>query len=198
MQKLKKVKNKCEASGGEDEYEGSYYFDYDEVRYHQAADQTPTQAKSSNKKQKKASQSGVDMSYASSTSSSHNSMVAFSPTYIQPGAGMTYQMQPMEQQQTASGCDLYETPQNERTRLVSINEAFEILRVNIPTFPYERRLSKIDTLHLTISYINLLECVLESNMSLNDYLRAYIDYKSCQPNQQTMIKPLWDSSGTEI
>ena len=31
----------------------------------------------------------------------------------------------------------------EKNRLMSINEAFEILRMNIPTFPYERRLSKI-------------------------------------------------------
>lgn len=85
---------------------------------------------------------------------------------------------------------------SERTRLVSINEAFEILRVNIPTFPYERRLSKIDTLHLAISYINLLEAVLESNMSFHEYLRAYLDYKNqAYFNTGSMIRPLWDSSG---
>ena len=32
----------------------------------------------------------------------------------------------------------------------SINEAFEGLRVCIPTLPYEKRLSKVDTLRLAI------------------------------------------------
>ena len=80
---------------------------------------------------------------------------------------------------------------NERTRLISINEAFELLRFHIPTFPYERRLSKIDTLHLAIAYISLLESVMESNLSLYDYLRAYIDgyrFNMSRP-------PTWATSG---
>ena len=38
----------------------------------------------------------------------------------------------------------------ERKRMQSINDAFEGLRHHIPTFPYEKRLSKVDTLRLTI------------------------------------------------
>ena len=38
----------------------------------------------------------------------------------------------------------------------SINSAFEELRLHVPTFPYEKRLSKIDTLRLAIAYIALL------------------------------------------
>lgn len=38
----------------------------------------------------------------------------------------------------------------------SINSAFDELRVHVPTFPYEKRLSKIDTLRLAIAYISLL------------------------------------------
>ena len=38
----------------------------------------------------------------------------------------------------------------ERRRMQSINEAFEGLRQHIPTLPYEKRLSKVDTLRLTI------------------------------------------------
>lgn len=38
----------------------------------------------------------------------------------------------------------------------SINEAFEGLRSHIPTLPYEKRLSKVDTLKLAISYITFL------------------------------------------
>ena len=41
----------------------------------------------------------------------------------------------------------------------SINSAFEELRLHVPTFPYEKRLSKIDTLRLAIAYIALLRSV---------------------------------------
>jgi len=44
----------------------------------------------------------------------------------------------------------------ERRRMQSINEAFEGLRAHIPTLPYEKRLSKVDTLKLAIGYINFL------------------------------------------
>ncbi len=42
----------------------------------------------------------------------------------------------------------------------SINSAFEELRLHVPTFPYEKRLSKIDTLRLAIAYIALLREIL--------------------------------------
>ncbi|XP_049695136.1 T-cell acute lymphocytic leukemia protein 1 homolog isoform X2 [Helicoverpa armigera] len=44
-----------------------------------------------------------------------------------------------------------------------INSAFDELRVHVPTFPYEKRLSKIDTLRLAIAYIALLREVLEAD-----------------------------------
>lgn len=44
----------------------------------------------------------------------------------------------------------------ERRRMQSINEAFEGLRSHIPTLPYEKKLSKVDTLKLAISYITFL------------------------------------------
>ena len=93
-------------------------------------------------------------------------------------------------------------------RLVSINEAFEILRLHIPTFPYERRLSKIDTLHLAISYINLLESILESNLTIFDYMQltitsifnapqaaAHNPYYYNANNTTSMVKPVWLTSG---
>ena len=43
----------------------------------------------------------------------------------------------------------------------SINAAFEELRLHVPTFPYEKRLSKIDTLRLAIAYIALLREILD-------------------------------------
>uniref|UniRef100_A0A1I8IN09 BHLH domain-containing protein n=1 Tax=Macrostomum lignano TaxID=282301 RepID=A0A1I8IN09_9PLAT len=52
--------------------------------------------------------------------------------------------------------------------MFSINSAFEELRSHIPTFPYERRLSKIDTLRLAIGYIAFLRDVLDSEFSSPD------------------------------
>ncbi|XP_016989900.1 twist-related protein 1 isoform X3 [Drosophila rhopaloa] len=52
----------------------------------------------------------------------------------------------------------------ERKRIQSsINSAFDELRVHVPTFPYEKRLSKIDTLRLAIAYISLLREVLQTD-----------------------------------
>lgn len=50
----------------------------------------------------------------------------------------------------------------ERRRMLSINSAFEELKNHVPTFPYEKRLSKIDTLRLAIAYISLLESLRHS------------------------------------
>uniref|UniRef100_A0A8C7A0W9 BHLH domain-containing protein n=1 Tax=Nothoprocta perdicaria TaxID=30464 RepID=A0A8C7A0W9_NOTPE len=45
----------------------------------------------------------------------------------------------------------------ERKRMLSINSAFDELRCHVPTFPYEKCLSKIDTLRLAITYIALID-----------------------------------------
>lgn len=96
--------------------------------------------------------------------------------------------------------DLKETNLNERTRLVSINEAFEILRNHIPTFPYERRLSKIDTLHLAIAYINLLESILDSNLSFYGYFECVLNQNFCKNsfNNFEIKKPIWATSGNYL
>lgn len=52
----------------------------------------------------------------------------------------------------------------ERKRMISINSAFEELRFHVPTFPFEKRLSKIDTLRLAIAYIALLKEILETDL----------------------------------
>lgn len=58
----------------------------------------------------------------------------------------------------------------ERKRMLSINSAFEELRGHVPTFPYEKRLSKIDTLRLAIAYIALLREILISGRDPKDYV----------------------------
>jgi transcription factor 1a len=52
----------------------------------------------------------------------------------------------------------------ERKRMQSINDAFEGLRAHIPTLPYEKRLSKVDTLRLAIGYIGFLSELVKSNV----------------------------------
>ncbi|XP_061109445.1 pancreas transcription factor 1 subunit alpha [Conger conger] len=54
----------------------------------------------------------------------------------------------------------------ERRRMQSINDAFEGLRSHIPTLPYEKRLSKVDTLRLAIGYINFLAELVHSDIPI--------------------------------
>ncbi|RWS24650.1 pancreas transcription factor 1 subunit alpha-like protein [Leptotrombidium deliense] len=60
----------------------------------------------------------------------------------------------------------------ERRRMQSINEAFEGLRSHIPTLPYEKRLSKVDTLKLAIGYISFLSEMISSGRNPNDPLSS--------------------------
>jgi hypothetical protein len=55
--------------------------------------------------------------------------------------------------------------------LSSMDSVYNILRRQVPTFPYEKRLSKIDTLQLTIAYINLLRDILSSSMEPVEYIQ---------------------------
>ena len=50
----------------------------------------------------------------------------------------------------------------ERHRMEKLNTAFDKLRKRIPTFAYEKRLSRIDTLRLAIMYINFMRELLSS------------------------------------
>ena len=48
----------------------------------------------------------------------------------------------------------------ERRRMYSLNEAFDCLRQRIPTFAYEKRLSRIETLRLAMAYISFMTDIL--------------------------------------
>ncbi|CAL8088714.1 unnamed protein product [Orchesella dallaii] len=45
----------------------------------------------------------------------------------------------------------------ERRRMFNLNEAFDRLRRKVPTFAYEKRLSRIETLRLAIMYISFMK-----------------------------------------
>ncbi|KAJ6655105.1 hypothetical protein lerEdw1_006009 [Lerista edwardsae] len=49
----------------------------------------------------------------------------------------------------------------ERKRMFSLNEAFDQLRKKVPTFAYEKRLSRIETLRLAIVYIAFMTELLD-------------------------------------
>ncbi|XP_037370554.1 fer3-like protein [Talpa occidentalis] len=51
----------------------------------------------------------------------------------------------------------------ERKRMFNLNEAFDQLRRKVPTFAYEKRLSRIETLRLAIVYISFMTELLESS-----------------------------------
>jgi len=74
--------------------------------------------------------------------------------------------------------------------LFSINSAFDELRVHVPTFPYEKRLSKIDTLRLAIAYIALLREVLVSKYDPLTYVEKCLKGEiKCDPSSA------WNTSG---
>ncbi|XP_028992596.1 pancreas transcription factor 1 subunit alpha [Betta splendens] len=77
----------------------------------------------------------------------------------------------------------------ERKRMLSINSAFEELRCHVPTFPYEKRLSKIDTLRLAIAYIALLREILVSGCDP----KAYVD-ECMKSGYKNHTEAVWNTS----
>lgn len=59
--------------------------------------------------------------------------------------------------------------------------SLQSLRAHIPTLPYEKRLSKVDTLKLAIGYIDFLSELISSGRNPADPLQAY------QPQQVKKI-----------
>lgn len=49
--------------------------------------------------------------------------------------------------------------------MIQLNVAFEKLRQRIPTFPHEKKLSRIQTLKFAIDYIALMTEILEDSKS---------------------------------
>ncbi|CAI9548609.1 unnamed protein product [Staurois parvus] len=74
--------------------------------------------------------------------------------------------------------------------MLSINSAFEELRGRVPTFPYEKRLSKIDTLRLAIAYIALLSDILASGTDPKSYLNEFM-----KKGTQGSNSSIWNTSG---
>ncbi|KXJ72880.1 hypothetical protein RP20_CCG017034 [Aedes albopictus] len=56
----------------------------------------------------------------------------------------------------------------ERRRMFNLNEAFDKLRRKVPTFAYEKRLSRIETLRLAITYIGFMAELLNGTPTHHD------------------------------
>ncbi|XP_038611577.1 pancreas transcription factor 1 subunit alpha [Tachyglossus aculeatus] len=87
-----------------------------------------------------------------------------------PGGGPGAPGAPRRRRRGRSEAELQQLRQaanvRERRRMQSINDAFEGLRSHIPTLPYEKRLSKVDTLRLAIGYINFLSELVRADLPL--------------------------------
>nr|XP_027197311.1 pancreas transcription factor 1 subunit alpha-like [Dermatophagoides pteronyssinus] len=69
----------------------------------------------------------------------------------------------------------------------SINDAFEGLRSRIPTLPYEKRLSKVDTLRLAIGYIRFLADLVRTGGLSQSPTSNSNSSSSSSPNNSTTI-----------
>ena len=83
----------------------------------------------------------------------------------------------------------------ERRRMQNINEAFEGLRIQLPTLPYEKKISKVDTLKMAIAYINFLTDLLnkdtrysKSSASNKEVKKFIYTFKSFSKLNKWLIK----------
>ena len=51
----------------------------------------------------------------------------------------------------------------ERRRMYELNDAFDGLRKRVPTFAYEKKLSRIETLNLAVNYIEFMAEILKND-----------------------------------
>ena len=68
-------------------------------------------------------------------------------------------------------------------------EMYALLRSLLPSFPYEGRLSKIETLRLSISYILLLRDLLVSEQEPQEFIEQH-----CSNSSNNRGKMLWQTS----
>nr|XP_026497308.1 enolase-like [Vanessa tameamea] len=87
----------------------------------------------------------------------------------------------------------------ERRRMQSINDAFEGLRAHIPTLPYEKRLSKVDTLKLAIGYISFLGELVRADRSGPDTMLSGVTNNQNTDHEQKKIiiraRQIFDATG---
>lgn len=86
--------------------------------------------------------------------------------YAQGKARITRTRSPTQVQRIKK-CRRIKANDRERTRMHMLNEALERLRISLPTFPEDTKLTKIETLRFAHNYIFALEQLLESGNKFN-------------------------------
>ena len=80
----------------------------------------------------------------------------------------------------------------ERRRMYHLNEAFDDLRKRVPTFAYEKKLSRIETLKLAVTYIQFMSEMLDSLDSsaseVGDRPRSHCDTQTSSCDVSTDIR----------
>ncbi|KAH8247525.1 protein Fer3 [Drosophila serrata] len=77
----------------------------------------------------------------------------------------------------------------ERRRMFNLNEAFDKLRRKVPTFAYEKRLSRIETLRLAITYIGFMAELLSGTPSNSHKSRSDV-YGGMNGHHQAAPPPI--------
>ena len=78
----------------------------------------------------------------------------------------------------------------ERRRMVHLNDAFEVLRETIPVFPYEKKLSRIQTLKLAIDYISFMtEFLQDTSPNHQHQQQPSMAASNPHPHQPTTAPP---------
>lgn len=112
------------------------------------------------------------MSSQSSTSSSSSSL---QQSKSQSNGGTSSSSTKKVRRRTASLAQRRAANIRERRRMLNLNEAFDKLRPKVPTFAYEKRLSRIETLRLAITYIGFMTELLNGT-SENSQKPRHEDY----------------------
>ncbi|CAH1790160.1 unnamed protein product [Owenia fusiformis] len=106
------------------------------------------------------------------------------------------QGQPMKRKRKTTPSQRMAANIRERRRMCSLNTAFERLRRRVPVFPHEKRLSRIQTLRLAITYISFMSELL-TGQDMNTMMKQTITEQKpvvWQPYDDTDDADLTDSS----
>ncbi|KAK9500553.1 hypothetical protein O3M35_001797 [Rhynocoris fuscipes] len=141
-----------------------------------------------------ASRSTTANNYIQHMQQNHDEADSADSYYQNQLSGRQNQQQQQQLQQQQQGGPPYRVQRQaanirERKRMLSsINSAFDQLRGHVPTFPYEKRLSKIDTLRLAIAYIALLREVLAADCDPLEYVEKAL------ANDTSLERAEWNTS----
>lgn len=82
----------------------------------------------------------------------------------------------------------------ERRRMFHLNSAFDKLRKKVPTFAYEKRLSRIETLRLAIMYISFMSETLRESKSAQQRISLHPNNSTFQSHQAMDHNHNWNGS----